>query len=159
MSRSGRSRLALLASVIVVALSAGRAFTQADVVDPAKGTLPNPNPTVMKNWGQLPDGRTWGSTAGVDIGPDGHVWAYDRCGANTCDGSKLDPIFKFHRSSGELLTKFDKVTAYIPGHQNDKFQGAAGEGVAVDSDGNVYAAEGPISRPFSKGGLTKYLKK
>ena len=46
-----------------------------------------------------------------------------------------------------------------PAHQNDKFQGAAGEGVAVDSDGNVYAAEGPTSRPFSKGGLTKYLKK
>src|SRR3989442_623684 len=266
MSVSGRSRLALLASVVVVALSAGRACTQTDVVDPAKGTLPNPNPTVIKNWGQLPDGRTWGSTAGVDIGPDGHVWAYDRCGTNTCADSKLAPIFKFDRSSGKVLASFgggmilfphglhvvkewgklgsrpgefrtphalafdskgrlfvadrgnhriqifdqdgkvlgewkqfsrvsglfidkndrlyaidsessaarhpnwktgvrigstseDKVLAFIPPHQNQNPEGAAGEGVAVDPDGNVYAAEGPISRPVAGGGLTKYVKR
>jgi hypothetical protein len=31
--------------------------------------------------------------------------------------------------------------------------------VAVDRDGNVYAAEGPASRPFAGGGLTKYVKR
>ena len=56
-------------------------------------------------------------------------------------------------------TKEDKVIAFIPPHENNKPNGAAGEGVAVDADGNVYAAEGPISRPFSNGGLTKYVKK
>ena len=45
-----------------------------DVVDPANKPLPNPK--VIENWGELPNGRMWGSTAGVDIGPDGHVWAY-----------------------------------------------------------------------------------
>ena len=36
----------------------------------------------------LPDGRTWGSTAGVDAakGRD-DIWAIDRCGSNTCVGS------------------------------------------------------------------------
>ena len=29
--------------------------------------LPNPNPVVTQNWGDLPAGREWGSTAGVDI--------------------------------------------------------------------------------------------
>ena len=29
---------------------------------------------------------------------------------------------------------------------------------AVDSEGNVYAAEGPISRETAEGGLTKYLR-
>jgi hypothetical protein len=29
--------------------------------------LPNPAPNVTRNWGQLPAGRTWGTTAGVDI--------------------------------------------------------------------------------------------
>ena len=29
---------------------------------------------------------------------------------------------------------------------------------AVDADGNVYAAEGPISRPTAGGGLTKYVR-
>ncbi|MDG2282301.1 MAG: hypothetical protein P8L45_04240, partial [Longimicrobiales bacterium] len=27
--------------------------------------LPNPAPTVVTNWGDLPEGREWGSTAGV----------------------------------------------------------------------------------------------
>jgi hypothetical protein len=50
------------------------------------------------------------------------------------------------------------VLAFIPPHQTDKYEGAAGEGVAVDFDGNVYAAEGPLSRQAAGGGLTKYLK-
>ena len=41
----------------------------------------------------LPDGREWGSTAGVDVDPtNGTVWVIDRCGSNTCVGSDLDPI-------------------------------------------------------------------
>jgi DNA-binding beta-propeller fold protein YncE len=56
-------------------------------------------------------------------------------------------------------TSADKVLAFIPPHQSKTPEGAAGEGVAVDPDGNVYAAEGPISRPFAGGGLTKYAKR
>jgi hypothetical protein len=38
--------------------------------------LPNPAPNVTRNWGQLPAGRKWGTTAGIDIDPtDGNVWA------------------------------------------------------------------------------------
>ena len=53
----------------------------------------------------------------------------------------------------------DKVIAFIPPHQTDTFEGAAGEGVAVDPEGNVYAAEGPLSRPTAGSGLTKYVKR
>jgi hypothetical protein len=56
-------------------------------------------------------------------------------------------------------TEEDKVLAFIPPHQTENAWGAAGEGVAVDPDGNVYAAEGPVSRPSAGGGLTKYLKR
>ena len=57
-------------------------------------------------------------------------------------------------------TKEDKVLQFIPPHALPKgeAQGAAGEGVAVDPDGNVFAAEGPISRQAAGGGLTKYAK-
>ncbi len=54
----------------------------------------------------------------------------------------------------------DRVTAFIPPHETDRGpHGAAGEGVAVDPEGNVYAAEGPNSRPVAGGGLTKYVKR
>jgi hypothetical protein len=52
------------------------------------------------------------------------------------------------------------VTAFIPPHPAERNpQGAAGEGVAVDADGNVYAAEGPNSRSDAGGGLTKYVRR
>ena len=46
--------------------------------------------------------------AGIDIDPkDGHVWAYERCGAGTagggpvdCDNNPVDPVFKFDRHTG-----------------------------------------------------------
>jgi hypothetical protein len=67
----------VLVTAGMLPLFAATAGMQGDVADPALSQLPNPNPTVVKNWAALPDGRTWGSTAGVDIGPDGHVWAYE----------------------------------------------------------------------------------
>lgn len=63
----------------------------SDPGDPASKPLPNPNGTVIKNWGELPAGRTWGSTAGVDIGPDGHIWAYDRCVAAHVRAREFEP--------------------------------------------------------------------
>ena len=46
--------------------------------DPMTGAgLDNPNPIVMKACGPLPDGREWGSTAGVDIDPKGiMIWLW-----------------------------------------------------------------------------------
>lgn len=63
------------ATIAAMALWAGQVHTQ-EVADPARNPLPNPNPVVVKDWGKL-QGRVWGSTAGVDVGPDGHVWADD----------------------------------------------------------------------------------
>ena len=52
----------------------------------------------------------------------------------------------------------DYITAFIPGYQTASRgeQGTAGEGVAVDEDGNVFAAEGPASLPLAGGAFTKY---
>ena len=49
--------------------------------------LPNPYETI-RNWGSLPDGRTWGSVSAINIDNDGiHVWAGDRCGTNSANRS------------------------------------------------------------------------
>src|SRR5882672_5478182 len=46
----------------------------------AHNDLPNPyRPGV--DWGQLPPGRKWGSTASITTAPDGTIWVADRCGA------------------------------------------------------------------------------
>ena len=111
----------------------------ADIVDPAKNPLPNPNPTVVKGFGVLPDGRMWGSTAGVAIGPDGNVWAYDRCGSNTCADSNLTPIFKFDRSSGKVLASFGGGMFVFP------------HGLTVDRDGNVWVTDGQANKEGTKG--------
>ena len=67
--------------------------------------LPNPYETV-RNWGTLPDGRKWGSVSAIAVDIDGkHVWAGDRCGANSCAGSKVDPIVKLD-PSGKVVQSF-----------------------------------------------------
>jgi sugar lactone lactonase YvrE len=150
-----RSSTTALTAAGVLVLLASSAFSQdsapaaqqpsrfpllnMDVADPAAKPLPNPNPTVIKNWGELPDGRTWGSTAGVDIGPDGHVWAYDRCGANTCEGSNVDPIVKLDRTTGKLLKSFGGGLIVFP------------HGIHVDRQGNVWITDGQGSKDGTKG--------
>ena len=99
--------------------------------------LPNPTPVVTKNWGTLPAGRTWGTSAGVDIDPkDGHVWAYERCGAGTagggpvdCENTPVDPVFKFDRKTGAVLANIGKGVMVTP------------HGIHVDKDGNVWIAD------------------
>ncbi|MDE2652592.1 MAG: peptidyl-alpha-hydroxyglycine alpha-amidating lyase family protein [Gemmatimonadota bacterium] len=103
------------------------------IEDPALD-LPNPNPTVMADWVDLPDGREWGSTAGVDIDPiDGHIWAYDRCGGvglqGGCAENLVDPIFKFHRETGEIMASFGAGLFVLP------------HGIHVDADGNVWVTD------------------
>ena len=45
----------------------------------ARNDLPNPYSAGV-DWGQLPEGRVWASTASADTGPDGNIWIIDRCG-------------------------------------------------------------------------------
>ena len=105
--------------------------------------LPNPTSEVILDWAPLPDGRVWGSTAGIDIGPDGHVWAYDRCGGGLDGGCEsnpeLDPVFKFDRNTGEVLTSFGAGLLVTP------------HGFHVDSDGNVWVTDFAGNEAGTKG--------
>ena len=133
MQTSRRNRVLAMSAVVV--LLGTTALTQNDVVDPASRPLPNPTAKVIKNFGMLPDGRTWGSTAGVDIGLDGQIWAYDRCGANTCAGSNVDPILKFDRQTGKLLASFGGGQFVFP------------HGIHIDREGNIWITDGRAATP------------
>lgn len=123
---------------------AGTTGTPADAVkDPALNNLPNPNPTVVTHWGRLPAGRVWGSSAGVGLGPDGHVWAYDRCGnvdlGGGCDTNLVDPIVKYDRNTGALLASFGAGVLVTP------------HGLHVDRAGNVWVTDFSANKEGTKG--------
>jgi DNA-binding beta-propeller fold protein YncE len=123
----------------------------AKIANPISGEgLPNPAPKVIKNWGQLPAGRTWGTSAGIDIDPkDGHIWAYERCGAGAaggagggpvdCDNTPVDPVFKFDRNTGAVLANIGKGVMVTP------------HGIALDSQGNVWIADFAGNKAGTKG--------
>ena len=110
--------------------------------------FPNPAPIITPNWGELPEGRNWGSTAGIDIDPiDGHIWAYERCGASSfgggvpvnCDTNPVDPIFKFNRHTGAIMANFGGGIMQTP------------HGIHVDNDGNVWVTDFAANRDGTKG--------
>ena len=129
--------------------AAGETQEAAAAGNPITGEgIPNPTSTVIENWGDLPEGREWGSTAGIDIDPhDGQVWAYERCGAGNfgggvainCDSNPVDPIFKFDRNTGEVLANFGGGIMVTP------------HGIHVDADGNVWVTDFAGNETGTKG--------
>jgi hypothetical protein len=112
--------------------------------------MPNPAPTVTRNWGQLPAGRKWGTSAGIDIDPsDGHIWAYERCGAGAaggaggggvnCETNVVDPVFKFNRTTGAVMANFGEGVMVTP------------HGIHVDRQGNVWIADFAGNEAGTKG--------
>src|SRR6266478_3009717 len=92
MKTASRVTLMLGAGIFALtALSGERTYAQAN----NPNAYPNPY-QLQENWAKLPAGRTWGSTIGIEIDPDGKsLWTFDRCAANNCRTSTLDPIMKF----------------------------------------------------------------
>jgi sugar lactone lactonase YvrE len=109
--------------------------------------MPNPNPTVMANWGQKPAGANWGSSAGVEIDPtDGHIWAYERCGSGSaggpginCDSNPVNPVYKFDRNTGAVITSLGAGVMVTP------------HGIHVDREGNVWVTDFAANEAGTKG--------
>jgi hypothetical protein len=116
------ARLLLTAGVTSIALSL---LSTAALAQPARpgaiqpaahadqepiNHLPNPYET-QRNFGTLPDGRSWGSVSAVNIDIDGiHVWAGDRCGTNSCATSDVDPIVKLDPDGHTVWTSTATAT-------------------------------------------------
>ena len=95
----------------------------------AQMTTPNPYGPPGEPWGQLPAGRTWGSTSGIWTDPDGRsIWVAERCGANLCAGSPLDPVLLFD-ASGRLVRSFGAGLFAWP------------HGLYVDGAGHVWVTD------------------
>ncbi|TMB72413.1 MAG: hypothetical protein E6J54_10225 [Deltaproteobacteria bacterium] len=118
MSEGNRARLSsIVAIVAVIATFEVRVFAQD-----------NPY-RVVEGWAKLPEGRSWGSTAAVDVDSNDHIWVAERCGTNSCAGSNLSPILEFD-PSGKLLRSFGAGMFVFP------------HGICVDKEGNVWVTDG-----------------
>jgi sugar lactone lactonase YvrE len=83
---------------------------------------------VEEGWAKLPDGRKWGRTSAVAVGPDGSVWAFERCGGETCAGSSVAPIVRLD-ASGRTVKAFGENLFVFPHY------------IHVDREGNVWVAD------------------
>jgi sugar lactone lactonase YvrE len=127
-----------MAGILLTAVSTS-ALAQRGAVQPEAhagqqpvNDLPNPYQT-QRNFGSLPDGRSWGSVSAVDIDVDGiHVWAGDRCGSNSCATSSVDPILKLD-PNGRVVTAFGANQIIWP------------HGMDVDHQGNVWVADARLA--------------
>src|SRR3990172_9904314 len=126
MSHARRMRGASLAAPALLAAWAGAAGAQAAV----QPTNDHPNPyRTIEGWAKMPEGRTWGSTSAVEIDQDGvSIWVAERCGANSCATSSLNPILLFD-STGTLVRGFGSGLLLSP------------HGIEVDPDGNVWVTD------------------
>src|SRR5258708_7022858 len=107
--------LALATLVATVAVQTYAQTISPVVAQPAAPTnsLPNPYRSV-ENWARMPEGRTWGASAGVYVDPAGtSVWVAERGGANTCVGSDLPPILRFDMS-GRVLNALRGSLVWFP---------------------------------------------
>jgi sugar lactone lactonase YvrE len=94
----------------------------------AENHAPNPYKTV-EGWGKLPAGRSWGATSAIYPAADGkHIWIAERCGANSCVDSELDPILLFDET-GKVVRSFGAGMIAWP------------HGLYVDAKGNVWIAD------------------
>lgn len=105
----------------------------------AQDAIPSPYGPPQHQWASPPSDSPWGSSAGIERGPHGEIWAIDRCGANSCDLSDRAPIVQLDMGSGKPVKSIGAGLFVFP------------HGLHVDRRGNVWVTDGAISKDGSKG--------
>jgi hypothetical protein len=116
--------------LVATLVAAAPAIAQSAFSNPnMRPTNDLPNPYTPREVMAIPDGRSWGSTAGVD-GTKGRddIWAIDRCGSNSCVGSHVDPLLHYD-ANGALIGRMGADLFAFP------------HGIHVDQEGNVWVTD------------------
>jgi len=105
----------------------------------AQTNLPDPFGPPQRQWAKLADGHAWGTTAGIEIGPHGEIWAIDRCGGTSCDGSPRAAVHQIDPKTGRPIRSIGAGLFALP------------HGLHVDKDGNVWVTDAAIAADKTKG--------
>ena len=131
---------AVLTLAATVAITAGGQAPGNQNLDLPK--LPNPYRTAY-DIVKMPAGRTMGSTNAINVDAKGNIWVFERCGANTCAESTVDPILEFD-PSGQLIRSFGAGKFVFP------------HGVEFDRDGNVWIVDAGVVEGVKGNQIIKY---
>lgn len=128
----------------VVALAAFAMPAAAQRVTYTLAQLPPPGPLRDKpndgpnpyrtdhGFFKMPAGRTMGSTSAVAVDSKGHVWIAERCGANSCAGSAVNPIMEFD-AEGNFIKDFGGGLTLFP------------HGFYIDAQDNVWLTDARVA--------------
>src|ERR1051326_7745616 len=70
-----------------------------------------------------------GSTSAVWVAPSGHIWVAERCGANSCANSSVDPVLEFD-AAGKVVSSFGANMLIFP------------HGIWIEKDGSIWLTDG-----------------
>jgi len=125
-----RARLMVKLSGLVAILAVLGGATQLCLNNPYQ---------AQPGWGELPDGREWGATSAIYPANDGeHMWVAERCGANLCVDSDVDPVVLFDLD-GNVVRSFGAGLIAWP------------HGMFVDADDNVWVTDAVGYAPVPDG--------
>lgn len=102
----------LVAGALGGATAAAAQVEQIDAPDTLSAALPDPYRRI-DGFFKLPAGRHMGATTAVAVDHEGHIWIAERCGANSCADSALDPIMEFD-ANGIFMKAFGAGTLLFP---------------------------------------------
>ncbi len=153
-SKSSVAVVSLVGVLVALAALCGIAPAQQGVAPPAAApnsaqqnlNLPNlPNPYHMTaDFITMPDGRKLGSTNAINVDAHGNIWVFERCGANSCIGSNVDPIVEFDPSGQHVIRSFGAGKFVFP------------HGLIFDHDGNMWIIDAGVEEGVKGSQIFKY---
>ena len=120
----------------------GRGSTPTEGHNLTPPAVPNPYRTV-ENIVTMPPGRTMGSTNAINVDSKGNIWVFERCGANSCADSTVDPILQFD-PSGKLLRSFGAGQFVFP------------HGIILDAEDNMWIVDAGVVDNVKGNQIFKY---
>ena len=109
--------------------------------DPRNAPNAQPNPYVSdEHFFKLPDGRKFGSSSSVAVDSKGHVWVAERCGANNCAGSPVNPVVEFD-AKGNYVKSFGAGMILFP------------HSLFIDKKDHLWISDGHVDAAAKKGNV------